>query len=86
MLQDTFWIDLTQIKAKTSKENFFCGTSIPVLQVCEIQITNDKNLKFWASTSILLLYSPFTVQESTASKQNAKYTQKTSMTGFSELY
>lgn len=64
MPQDIFWIDPSQIKVKTSKENFSCGTSSPVLQVCEIQITNDKHLKFWTSTNILLRYSPFTVQDS----------------------
>lgn len=42
MSQDIFWIDPTQIKAKTSKENLFCGTSGTVLQLCEIQVTNDK--------------------------------------------
>lgn len=64
MPQDIFWIDPTQIKAKTSEENFSCGSSSPVLQVCEMQIMNDKHLKFWTSTNVLLLYSPFTVQDS----------------------
>jgi len=64
MAQDIFWIDPTRIKVKTSKENISCGTSSPVLQVCEIQIMNDKHLKFWASTNILLMYSLLTVQDS----------------------
>lgn len=42
MPQDIFRIDPTQIKAKTSKENFSYGTSSTVLQLCEIQVMNDK--------------------------------------------
>lgn len=42
MPQDIFWIDATQIEAKTSKENFSCGTSNRVLQLYEIQVMSDK--------------------------------------------
>lgn len=63
MPQDIFCIDPTQIKAKILKENFSCRLPSPALQVCEIQLSHDKHLKFWASTNILLLYSPFTVQD-----------------------
>lgn len=70
--QDIFWIDPTQIKAKTSKENFSCGPSSTVLQLCEIQVMNDKQSFELAPTFYFHIHP--SQDESTgltASKQNA---------------
>lgn len=85
--QDIFWIDPTQIKAKTSKENFSCGPSSTVLQLCEIQVMNDKQSFELAPTFYFHIHP--SQDESTgltASKQNANQTQKSSMTGFLKLF
>lgn len=67
MPQDIFWIDPTQIKAKTSKENFSCGTSSTVLQLCEIQVTSDKQ-SFGLAPTFYFCIHPSQGEGHTASK------------------
>lgn len=72
MPQDIFWIDPTQIKAKTLKENFSCGPSSTVLQLCEIQVMNDKQ-SFGLAPTFYFCIHPSQGEGTglTASKQNA---------------